>query len=60
VILVTLTDDVSDTLLYIGISRAVTGLTVVSPPAVGERLGLTSADDAPDRTAQPRDTHASQ
>ncbi len=59
VILVTLTDDVSDTLLYIGISRAVTGLTVVSPRAVGERLGLTSADDEPDRTAQLHDTHES-
>jgi len=40
VVLVTLDDDVSDTLLYIGVSRAVTGLTVVSPWVVGERLGL--------------------
>ena len=46
VILVTLNEDVSDTLLYIGVSRAVTGLTVVSPSAVGERLGLTNADPA--------------
>ena len=46
VILVTLTADVSGTLLYIGVSRAVTGLTVVSPSAVGERLGLRNLDPA--------------
>ena len=42
-VLVTLDEDVSDTLLYIGVSRAVTELTVVSPSTVGERLGLTSS-----------------
>ena len=46
VILVTLNEDVSDTLLYIGVSRAVTALTVVSPSAVGKRLGLTNTDPA--------------
>lgn len=43
VILVTLTEEVSDTLLYIGVRRAVTALTVVSPTKVGERLGLVDA-----------------
>jgi hypothetical protein len=51
VILVTLTDDGSDTLLCIGVSRAVTGLTVVSPSAVGERLGLVDTVDT--RSARP-------
>lgn len=40
VILVTLDDEVADTLLYVGVSRAVTGLTVVSPQSVAQRLGL--------------------
>ena len=46
VVLVTLDEDVSDTLLYIGVSRAVTELTVVSPSMVGERLGITNTDPA--------------
>lgn len=33
-------DHVSDQLLYVGASRAISGLTVIAPPAVGERLGL--------------------
>jgi hypothetical protein len=58
VILVTIANDVSDTLLYIGVSRAVTALTVVSPTKVGERLGLVDATVA-DSSPQPRDTHRS-
>lgn len=32
--------DVSDDLLYVGVSRAVSELAVIAPPNVGERLGL--------------------
>jgi hypothetical protein len=32
--------EVADHLLYVGVSRAVSELVVVAPPAVGERLGL--------------------
>ena len=31
----------SDALLYVGASRAVTGLTVIGPSALATRLGLT-------------------
>ncbi len=31
----------SDALLYVGASRAVTGLTVIGPTALAARLGLT-------------------
>ena len=40
VILVVTTDDVDDALLYIGISRAVSGLTVVCPTSVAARLDI--------------------
>ena len=40
VLAVTPNDVGKDDLLYIGCSRAVSGLTVVSPRAVAERLGL--------------------
>ena len=40
VILVLPDDDVSDALLYIGVSRAISGLTIVGPEAVRQRLGL--------------------
>jgi hypothetical protein len=40
VVLVTPDADVTDDLLYVGISRAVVSLTVVAPSAVAERLGL--------------------
>jgi len=43
VILVCLDDDVDDNLLYVGISRAVSALTVVGSPAVVARLGLAAA-----------------
>ncbi len=42
VLLVSDTDDVADHLLYIGISRAVSELVVIGPPAMGKRLGLSS------------------
>jgi hypothetical protein len=32
--------DVTDELLYVGVSRSVSELAVVAPAAVGERLGL--------------------
>jgi len=31
---------IDDTLLYVAVSRAVLGLTVIGPPGLGERLGL--------------------
>lgn len=34
--------EVPDPLLYVGISRAVSELIIVAPPAVGDRLGLTA------------------
>jgi len=40
VILVLPNEDVSDALLYIGISRAISGLTVVAPSALATRIGL--------------------
>ena len=40
VILVGLEDDPDDTLLYVGVSRAVTELVVVGTQALGDRLGL--------------------
>ncbi len=42
VVLVSDKDDVADHLLYIGISRAVSELVVIAPPALGDRLGLMS------------------
>jgi len=41
VILVASKWPVEDQLLYVGVSRAVLGLSVVGPPEMGERLGLT-------------------
>ena len=41
VILVITNEDVSDALLYIGVSRAISGLSLVSPSPVASRLGLT-------------------
>ena len=35
-------DAVTDALLYVGVSRAIAGLTVVGPRAIAERLGLAS------------------
>jgi hypothetical protein len=32
---------ISDELLYVGASRAVMSLTVIGPPEVGDRLGIT-------------------
>ncbi|BAN04377.1 nuclease-related domain-containing DEAD/DEAH box helicase [Ilumatobacter coccineus] len=40
VILVITNDDVADALLYIGVSRAISGLSVIAPEAVAQRLGL--------------------
>jgi superfamily I DNA/RNA helicase len=40
VILVLPEEDVSDALLYIGISRAISGLSVVAPSALATRIGL--------------------
>ena len=38
---VLVTDDaVTDLLLYVGMSRAVSGFTLVAPRAVAERLGM--------------------
>ena len=42
VILVLPNEDVSDALLYIGISRAISGLTVVAPSTLATRIGLVS------------------
>jgi Nuclease-related domain/UvrD-like helicase C-terminal domain/AAA domain len=36
----TAADAVTDALLYVGVSRAIAGLTVVGPRAIAERLGL--------------------
>ncbi|CAB4598997.1 unannotated protein [freshwater metagenome] len=33
-------NDMSDALLYVGVSRAIAGLTVIGPRALAERLGL--------------------
>lgn len=41
VILVARRWPVDDLVLYVGVSRAVLGLTVIGPPALGERLALT-------------------
>lgn len=40
VVLVTDTDDITDDLLYVGISRAVSELVIIGPAALGTRLGL--------------------
>ena len=40
ILVVTDEDTVNDQLLYIGCSRAIAGLSVIAPVAVGERLGL--------------------
>jgi hypothetical protein len=40
--LVITNEDVSDALLYIGVSRAISGLSLVSPAPVASRLGLTA------------------
>lgn len=44
VIFVTTSDDVSDALLYIGLSRAVSELVVVAPDRLAARLNLTPAE----------------
>jgi ATP-dependent exoDNAse (exonuclease V) alpha subunit len=38
--LVSETNDISDTLLYVGISRAVSELVIIGPQALARRLGL--------------------
>jgi AAA domain/UvrD-like helicase C-terminal domain len=40
VVLVVTTDDVSDLLLYVGLSRAIVGFALIGPRAVAERLGF--------------------
>ena len=40
VVLAATTNDMSDALLYVGVSRAITGLTVIGPKALAARLGL--------------------
>jgi ATP-dependent exoDNAse (exonuclease V) alpha subunit len=40
VILIAMSEEVSDSLLYVGASRAVSLLTVISPPSVAVRLGI--------------------
>ncbi len=40
VILVVIAEDVSDLLLYVGLSRAVVGFSLIAPAAVAKRLGL--------------------
>ena len=40
VVMVTSRWPIDDTLLYVAVSRAVLGLTVIGPPGLGERLGL--------------------
>ena len=44
VILVVTAEDVSDLLLYVGLSRAVVGFSLIGPRAVAERLGLSDAE----------------
>ncbi len=36
----TASDAVTDALLYVGVIRAIAGLTVVGPRAIAERLGI--------------------
>ncbi|MTA15196.1 MAG: hypothetical protein F2534_21595, partial [Actinobacteria bacterium] len=40
VVLAAVNNDMSDALLYVGVSRAIAGLTVIGPRALAERLGL--------------------
>lgn len=40
VVLAAVNNDMSDALLYVGVSRAIAGLTVIGPNALAERLGL--------------------
>jgi hypothetical protein len=40
-------DAVTDALLYVGVSRAIAGLTVVGPRAIAERLGLEHRSSVP-------------
>ncbi len=40
VVLAAIDNDMSDALLYVGVSRAIAGLTVIGPVALAERLGL--------------------
>ena len=40
-------DRVTDQLLYVGASRAITGLSVVAPPEVARRLGLDRSTEQP-------------
>jgi hypothetical protein len=42
VLLVSETEDISDSLLYVGISRAVSELVIIGPRALARRLGLTT------------------
>ena len=37
-------DDVTDLLLYVGLSRAVVGFSLVAPSAVASRLGIETTD----------------
>ncbi|MFZ9629654.1 MAG: UvrD-helicase domain-containing protein [Ilumatobacteraceae bacterium] len=39
-------DNVSDLLLYVGCTRAVSGLTIIGPESVARRLGLAGGDSA--------------
>ena len=43
VILATADPNPPDSLLAVGVSRAISGLTVIAPSAVGQRLGLVEA-----------------
>ena len=40
VLAATATDNVTDALLYVGVSRAIAGLTVIGPRTIADRLGL--------------------
>ena len=40
VVLAATSNDMSDALLYVGVSRAIAGLTVIGPAALAARLGL--------------------
>ena len=40
VVLAATTNDMNDALLYVGVSRAIAGLTVIGPTTLATRLGL--------------------
>lgn len=40
VVLAAVNNDMSDALLYVGVSRAIAGLTIIGPRALAQRLGL--------------------